>query len=313
MPPVEATDSAKKIDNKATTFNREEWFLWAPIFVAVGYLLWDLQYWWNRMEDYNFGWIVPAFSGYLIYENWSFITKHKKPDGRWYLPAWIFAAACFAIVANYKALIGPDQTPSWILAFGTLAVVSAGILATWGWRSLRLCLFPLLFLLVAVPLPQSIWGGISRGLQRFVAAVSVEALSFMNIPVLQHGNTLELESGHLAIADACSGIRSLQMSIMIGLLLGKLFLKTYFMRFMIMILGMMIAIPGNLLRTLWLTTTAHYHGMEAMNAIHDLAGWVVMGATVVGVTLVCYALYSLEKLLLSGGLQHSPSETKQRA
>jgi exosortase len=296
---MESSGSELRADNKTAVLSREEWFLWAPVIAAAAYLLWDLQYWWSRMEDYNFGWIVPLFSGYLIYENWSAITKVKRPDRRWYLPAWIFAAFCFGIVSNYKALIGHDQTPSWILAFGTLAVISSAIVATWGWKALRLCLFPLLFLLVAVPLPQSMWGGISQGLQRFVAAVSVEALSFMNIPVLQHGNTLELESGHVAIADACSGIRSLQMSIMVGLLLGKLFLKTYFMRLLIVLLGMMIAIPGNLIRTLWLTTTAHYEGMEAMNAIHDLAGWLVMGATVVGVVVVCILLSWFEKYYLS--------------
>ncbi len=273
--------------------------LWIPVLGALAYMLWDLIYWWGKLEDYNFGYIVPLFSAYLIYENWAIITKKKSPDRRWYLPAWIFAAVCFLAVANYKALIGHDQTPSWVLAIGALTIFSASIVATWGWRALRLCLFPILFIFVAVPLPQSLWGGISQALQRFVAFVSVEVLTIMNIPVLQHGNTLELESGQLAIADACSGIRSLQMSIMIGLLLGKLFLKTYFTRFLIVILGMMIAIPGNLIRTLWLTTTAHFEGMKAMQAIHDLAGWVVMGATVVGVGVVCFLLVKFENFMLA--------------
>ena len=287
------------VARQSDTFQWQGWILWLPTLAALAYLLWDLQYWWSKNEDYNFGWIVPAFSAYLVYENWSLITSEKKPDVRWYIPAWILASVCFGVVSLYKSLIGPDQTPSWILSLGTLAVVSATILASWGWRALRLCLFPLLFLLVAVPLPQSIWGGISQSLQRVVASLSVEILGFMNIPVFQQGNTLELVTGHLSIADACSGIRSLQLSIMLGLLLGKLFLKTYIMRGVLVLLGMMVAFPGNLFRTVFLTYIAHHDGMEAMRAIHDLLGWIVMGLIVLGVTVICAVLYHTEKSAVS--------------
>lgn len=296
---------------RAQIFTKEEWYLWIPVFGALAYMLWDLMYWWGRMEDYNFGYIVPLFSAYLIYENWQVITAKKTPDRRWYLPAWIFAGLCFLIVANYKALIGHDQTPSWILAIGAMSVFSAAIVATWGWRAFRICLFPILFIFVAVPLPQSIWGGISQTLQRFVAFTSVEILTLFGIPVIQHGNTLELETGKLAVADACSGIRSLQMSIMIGLLLGKLFLRTYFTRFLLVLVGMMIAIPGNLFRTIWLTVTAHFDGLEAMQALHDPAGWIVMGSTVVGVGFVCFLLYKFEGIMIVNPLPQKRTASNQ--
>ncbi len=274
--------------------------LWLPAVFATVWMLWDLSYWWIKYEDYNFGWLVPLLSGYLVYDNWDEIKKQGKIDGRFYLWAWLFAVPIFALVEANRRLVSPAASFSWLLALSTLAGVAATILATRGGRCLRLCLFPLLFLLVAVPLPGSLLHGISQGLQRFVAAVNVEVLGFMGIAALQKGNVVQLRDCAVGIDEACSGIRSLQSSIMVALLMGKILLDTMGARVLLVFLAPLIAIPGNICRTLILSLSAHHGGLEQLKKMHDAAGWSILAVNLIGLGIAVMLLRKIEEFLDEG-------------
>lgn len=280
-------------------------WLWLPAVFALGWLLWDLSYWWLKYEDYNFGWLVPLLSGYLIYDNWGEVRQGGKPDGRFYLWAWLFALPIFALVEANRRLVSPAASFSWLLAIATLGGVAATVLATRGWRCLRLCLFPLLFLLVAVPLPGSLLHGISQGLQRFVAAANVEVLGAMGIAALQKGNVVQLRDCAVGIDEACSGIRSLQSSIMVALLMGKILLDTIGARVVLVVLAPIIAIPGNICRTLILSLSAHYGGLAQLKKMHDLAGWSILAVNLIGLGLAVMLLRKTEEIL--DGEKEAPS------
>lgn len=278
-------------------WRRTEALLWLPAVFAVGWLLWDLSYWWLKFEDYNFGWLVPFLSGYLVYDNWDEIRRPGRPDARLYPWAWLLAVPIFALVEANRSLVSPAASFSWMLALATLGGVAATILATRGARCLRLCLFPLMFMLVAVPLPGSLLHGISQGLQRFVAAVNVEVLGFMGIAALQKGNVVQLRDCAVGIDEACSGIRSLQSSIMVALLMGKILLDTLGARVLLVLIAPLIAIPGNICRTLILSLSAHYGGLAQLKKVHDTAGWSILAVNLVGLGIAVVLLRRVEEFL----------------
>lgn len=37
------------------------------------YTIWDQLHWWSTREDYSFGFLVPLFVSYVIYDRWSLI------------------------------------------------------------------------------------------------------------------------------------------------------------------------------------------------------------------------------------------------
>jgi len=46
--------------------------------LAVGFMLfiiWDQWHWWNTREDYSFGFLVPMFVGYIIFDRWPRIVE----------------------------------------------------------------------------------------------------------------------------------------------------------------------------------------------------------------------------------------------
>ena len=82
-------------------------------------------------------------------------------------------------------------------------------------------LHSLLFMLIALPWPVQLEQAIIQGLMRLVAGLTVGVVTLMGIPAIQHGNLIEVGAGLVGIDEACSGVRSLQSSLMLSLFLGE--------------------------------------------------------------------------------------------
>src|SRR6266478_6737593 len=132
-----------------------------------------------------------------------------------------------------------------------------------GWPWLRHFAFPILFFLVAVPWPIHFEQVVVQGLMRAVAAINVSLLNIGGIPALQHGNVIEVGSGLIGIEEACSGVRSLQATLMISLFLGELYSFSVAGRFVLVIAGCVFAFICNLVRTGILVWLGAHRGASA--------------------------------------------------
>jgi exosortase/archaeosortase family protein len=126
-----------------------------------------------------------------------------------------------------------------------------------------------------------------------VSALTVEVAGGLGMPVLQQGNVLHLATGTVKVEEACSGIRSLQSSLMIALFFGEFYRLNLFNRSILLIGGLAIAFATNLTRTLILVWHASNSGTEAIEKWHDTTG--------MSIVLVCFAgLWALGGLLQRG-------------
>ena len=57
--------------------------------------------------------------------------------------------------------------------------------------------------------------------------------------------------------------------------------------------GVALAVVGNFFRSLFLSLTAHYNGVDALKRAHDAAGWTVLAFTAVGVTILAVLLVKI--------------------
>ena len=284
--------------NDALETNRESapaWYWHLPGMAVLVWWIFDLQQQWRSMVEYQFGWLVLLLSIYLVWDRFGARPRADRPAPVWLCGLLGVLGAPLVLLAELvKNSMAISPTTSFVLSLGCGLFLAANILFLYGPATLRHFLFPLLFLFVAVPLPPSIWRPIVLGLQAMITRLDVEALNLLGIPAVPHGNTIELPHCAVGVAEACSGIRSLQSSVMAGLFLGQLMLKRFSLRLVFLVLGVGLALVGNFLRTLYLSLAANAHGAEAIKS-HDAAGWSILAFTAAGLLVLAWFMERLEK------------------
>jgi exosortase/archaeosortase family protein len=146
--------------------------------------------------------------------------------------------------------------------------------------------FPVVFLLVAVPWPSTLENPLVQRLMRVSAGLTIEIIRLVGIPGVRHGNLIEVGSGVVNVDGACSGVRSLQTSLMLALLFGEAFRLRAWWRVGLIPLGFALAFFANVARTSLLTWAAATRGTEFMEQkLHDAAGVGVVAVVLGGVYL----------------------------
>jgi exosortase len=257
--------------------------VWLPI--AVFGVLWvelvrELSKQWEAREQYAYGWFVPFLALGLFWRKWATRTaaaQHSTPGWAWVL---VTAVALSLLPIRVVHEINADwPLCGWLLALDVVVLTLYGVFLAGGWPWARHFSFPVCFILVAVIWPYRLEHGLTQGLMRAVAALDVELLSWFNMPAFQHGNLIEVNTGVVSIDEACSGIRSLQSTVMAALFLGELYLLTRSRRALLLIGGVVAAFCFNVLRTFILTWRASSSGLAALESWHDPAGLTIFVAS----------------------------------
>lgn len=103
----------------------------------LAFVAWDQSHWWERKEDYSFGWLVPLFTAYMVYDRWPQITARLReaaeaPAGarwvRWTLNTaaglgLTLGAMFFLLGAFYRAGAGTSQPGTFALTLGMVGIV----------------------------------------------------------------------------------------------------------------------------------------------------------------------------------------------
>lgn len=300
----------------------------APLAAALGlsagfmaFVAWDQSHWWSTKEDYSFGWLVPAFVAFVVYDRWSRIVaavadcrsaENARAEGvaKWVLRIGVAGmmtggVLLFLLGAFYRAGAGSSHPGTLAITMGTAAIVlsliflnapergegkrtgrATGIWADGRVKLTALFLFPALVWLVSAPMVSVIENQLNLFLLRKVVTVVSFVFDFLGLPIEQQGNVLVLPSGKVGVEDACSGIRSLTACLFAGSFLGAVFLDRLWKKIALVAAAMGFAFLTNLVRGLFLTGWAYQNGPESISGVvHDVAGYAVLGLTVAG--LLC--------------------------
>jgi exosortase len=272
---------------------------WFPI-VVFGVLWLDLirllSPQWEAREQYAYGWFVPFFAAALLWRRWSDRpgSEHRSQQSAVSSPVARGLVVSGLVVLLPLRVIYEINTDwpliSWLY---TLIVIAATLYAfslAGGWPWVRHFAFPVSFILVAVVWPYRIEKGLTQGLMRVVASLTVELLGWLDIPALQRGNLIELGTGTVGIDEACSGIRSFQSSLMAALLMGELYRFRLWPRAALVAIGITLGFCFNIVRTLLLGYQANQQGLDAIKKWHDPAGLTI--------TVACFfCLWAIAVLL----------------
>jgi exosortase len=264
-------------------------WLWVlPLAFGWFKLIDHLRLEWSVNAQYAYGWAVPCLCALLA---WRAAQRTSEPATSHHRDwPWLTLAGLSALLWLPARLIGeanPDwRFVSWAMAGAvvglTLAVLRLGL----GSHAVRRFAFPVLFILIAVPWPTVFEGPLVQALTRFNATACIEVLGLIGIPALQHGNVIEISAGVVGIEEACSGIRSLQASLMIALFLGEYERLRRRQRLGLIAAGFALAMFFNLCRTTLLVVVASRQGVDAIARWHDPAGTTILVGCFLGVWAV---------------------------
>ena len=267
--------------------------LWLTVLLAA---LWfstlnQLRVEWSVNAQYAYGWTVPFLALYLFAERWK--TRPATAAVRsWKVPAGVVAVLGLMLLPLRVIQEGaPDwRLVSWAMA-GVSLGLSLGLLYFAGGRPwLKHFVWPICFLLVAVPWPVPFEQGVIQRLMSAVATICVDALGWAGIPATQHGNVIEVSSGVVGVEEACSGVRSLQTTLMAALFLGELFRFGWARRLILLGGGLVLAFVCNAGRAFFLVWLSVSRGNEAIAKWHDAVGLIVLLVSLGGLAALTAAL-----------------------
>jgi exosortase len=253
-------------------------------------LCWTLSAHWAANVQYSFGWLVPPLAVVLLWNRW----PTRPPPGASFRGARGVLMGLAALYAPVWFVAQPN--PEWRLADWTLALVVTGALlsgvAMAGGRTwLRHFAFPCLFILTAIPWPGMVEQPIVQGLMHVVAGLAADVLNLAGIAANAQGSLIQLKTGAVGVDEACSGVRSLQASLMAALFLGELYRLSVGRRAGLVAAGVVLAFLCNVGRATFLASRVAVEGNEALARYHDPAGYTILTA--------CFALIWLTGWLLA--------------
>ncbi len=237
-------------------------------------------------EENAHGLLLLGLAGYLTFRRRIAIKGISREI---WLPGLIIMAAGMTVL--FAGLL----TVEYYLQRASLVILSAGIIGfLCGKKGLRILLFPLILLLLAIPLPAIVVNTLTLPLKTLVSSLSTEMMRAFGIVVLQEGNILQLPGVTLQVVDACSGIRSVFALFVLALVLS-LNMQTFVQKAALVVATIPLAMVTNALRIAATGVLAsHWNAETAMRFYHGFSGWVVFA-------LSLSLLFILRWLIMVGG------------
>ena len=231
------------------------WFYWPILSDQFSRLLSD--------EDYSFGLLLPIVSGYIVYLKWS---KIKALPGR---PSW---TGLWIVALGFCLYILGDLITDLYTSSLSFIVLLAGIVTLLGgWSLIRLLVFPLLLLILMIPLPDFVMRQLTLPLQLLYSSLAAGMIRGIGIPVTLKGNVIDMGTRQLQVVAACSGLRYILSLTALGTIFCYFYQRCLWKAALLLLSVVPAAIIANALRVA---------GMGIFPALqegfwHMFSGWLI--------------------------------------
>jgi exosortase A len=247
----------------------------AWVFAAYGTTTRSMIVIWSRSETFAHGFIVLPIVLYLLWRKRDEIaTIVSRP----FVPA-IALLPVLGALWLVATRLGVDS----VAQFAMVGMIPAMTWAALGTPAMRVLAFPLAFLFFAVPFGEFL----IPTLMDWTADVTIGALRASGIPVYREGNFFTIPSGRWSVVEACSGLRYLIASFMVGCLFAYLSFRSAARRAIFVAASIAVPIVANWIRAYVIVMLGHVSGNRiAAGADHLVYGWVFFGVVMTALFLV---------------------------
>jgi len=257
-------------------------FIW-----AFWYSFIDLWRVWQSNADYSAGQLVPLAVIYMV-------AVRRRAFGGLALTFGLLGLGVFAfgLIAN---LLGNYYLYASLQNVGLVVCANGLVMTLLGWQGYKRVWYPLLFLLLMIPLPGRVHDAVMLPLQGFGTLVSAGVLEIIGVPVVRYGHILEVGGHQVAVAEACSGLRMALAFLIVAGVVAYLIRRPGWQKVTVLLSSIPIAIICNVIRIV-MAACLYGAGYDwlAQGTMHDMAGLLMMPAAL---CLILLELRLLSKLV----------------
>jgi exosortase A len=221
---------------------------------------------WIRSETFVHGFVVVPLCIWLAWRRRADLAAVDARPWWWGLAFVVGAGALWlvAATANVHALT------QFALAF----MLQAAIVTIVGLRVGLILAFPLAFLLFAVPTGEFLL----PTLMDWTADFTIAALRLSGVPVYREANSFIIPTGAWSVVEACSGVRYLIASVMVGTIYAAVAYRSARRRALFIAAAIVVPILANWIRAYMIVMLGHLSNNRlAVGVDHLIYGWLFFG------------------------------------
>lgn len=224
---------------------------------------------WYRSETFAHAFLVPPISAWLIWR-----LRHKLQSTQPFAAPWVLVP--MALVSAVW-LVGELAVVNALTQFALVALLVLGVLLVLGTAVARVITFPLAYLFFAVPVGEFLLPVLMEGTADFTVA----ALTWTGVPVYREGLQFVIPSGNWSVVEACSGVRYLIASLVVGTLFAYLNYRSPTRRWIFAGVSIAVPIVANWLRAYMIVMLGHLSNNRiAVGVDHLIYGWIFFGVVI---------------------------------
>jgi len=248
---------------------------------------------------YSFILIVPFISGYLVWiEKNRFYPSGPRVHAGWPITL-VSLGSAFLVWAALLHFGSAKPAQADVLALCAYAFVSflGGASCQYlGRKTLRVVVFPLVFLVFLAPFPATVEAGLESMLQHGSSWTAHRFFDLALMPVYREGTFFQLPGFSLQVAPECSGIRSTLALFLTSLVAGQLFLHSAWKRATLALIVIPIALLRNGFRVFVIGELCVRIGPHMINSwIHRHGGPVFFALSLIPFCLILYFLFRSDR------------------
>jgi len=200
--------------------------------------------------------LIPVISAFFLYRERRKIFSRIGLCPGVGLPFLAASLAMYGLLA-LRIVHAPTNYALSVVVLAMVLVWVAGFAVCYGVHACKAALFPLLLLLLLVPIPFDVMDKIISLLQRGSSEATYALFRLAGIPMFRDGVRFELPGVGIEVAEECSSIHSAWALFITGLLVAHMFLNSIWTKAGLSILTVPIAMFTNAVRivTIWFLGT----------------------------------------------------------
>lgn len=237
---------------------------------------WLIESWMGNVY-YSHGFLVPIISAYIIWNTRNELSNVEKKQSQTGL--LIFVSG---IVLQSVAVL---MTTRFLSGLSLVITIFGTVLYLFGWEFTNKIKFPILFLLLAIPLP---FIDLVAPPAQTVSAVSSSGLAnLLGLDVHRDGLLLHTPTGTFEVALECSGLKSIISLLTLSIIFAFMLEGGLIMKSIIVLSSIPLAMFGNIARITSVLAVANKYGQDAaMNYFHDFSSLMLFSVALIGLFLV---------------------------